>query len=121
MMRKSSDQIRQILIAGLVTAVGLLVFKYIPMWIWGSNILFDASGHIAGAIFVLYAAWFFIDQNKQWRAPFFIFAGLVLVVIALQRIVANAHNDVGLLLGLTIGIVAIGVSRRKDVKKKLRF
>lgn len=121
MFHKSSHQIRQILIAGLVTATGLLLLKYVPMRIWGNNILFDASGHIASAMFALYILWFFIDQNKQWRVPFFIFAGLVLVVIALQRIVANAHNDVGLLLGLTIGVVAIGVSRWKDVKKKLRF
>ncbi len=121
MFHKSSEQIRQILVAGIITAVGLLLFKYVPMWIWGPAILFDASGHIASAIFALYVAWFFIDQNKQWRVPFFLFAGLVLVVISLQRIVENAHNDIGLLLGLTIGLVAIGVSRWRTVKKRLRF
>lgn len=118
---KSSEQIQQIVIAGIVTVVGLLLFKYLPMSIWGRDILFDASGHVASAIFVLYVAWFFIDQNKSWRTPFFIFSAMVLIVISLQRIVDNAHNDIGLLLGLTLGIVAIGASRWKTVRKRLKF
>lgn len=113
--------LQHILIAGVITTVGLFLFKYLPMSIWGKNILFDASGHIASAIFVLYVVWFFIDQNKKWRIPYFIFAGLVLVIISLQRIVANAHNDVGLLGGLLLGIVAIGVSQWKGVKKRVEF
>jgi len=107
--------------AGTVTAAGLLLFKYLPMSIWGRDILFDASGHIASAIFVLYVLWFFIDQNKQWRTPFFIFAAMVLIVISLQRIIDNAHNDIGLLLGLGLGLFAIGVSRWKIIKKRLKF
>lgn len=91
------------------------------MSIWGRDILFDASGHIAGAIFVLYVLWFFIDQNKQWRTPFFIFAAMVLIVISLQRIVDNAHNDFGLLGGLALGLLAIGVSQWPTLKKRLKF
>lgn len=121
MFHKSSDQVKQIIIAGLITAIGLLLFKYLPMSLWGRDILFDASGHIASAIFVLYVAWFFIDQNKSWRLPFFIFSAMVLIVISLQRIVDNAHNDIGLLLGLTLGLVAIGTSRWRTIKKRLKF
>ncbi len=121
MFNKSPHQIQQILIAGAVTAIGLLLFKYLPMSLWGRDILFDASGHIASAIFVLYVAWFFIDQNKSWRLPFFIFSAMVLIVISLQRIIDSAHNDIGLLLGLTLGLAAIGVSRWKTIKKRIKF
>lgn len=121
MFHKRSDQIKHIAVAGAVTIVGLLLLKYLPMSIWGRDIRFDASGHIASAIFFLYVAWFFIDQNKSWRLPFFIFSAMVLIVISLQRIVDNAHNDIGLLLGLVLGIVAIGVSQGKTVRKRLRF
>lgn len=120
-MHKKSEQFVQILIAGIVTIVGLLLFKYLPMSIWGKDILFDASGHVASAIFVLYILWFFIDQNKRWHIPFFIFSAMVLIVISFQRIADNAHNDIGLLLGLALGVVAIGVSRWGILKKRLRF
>lgn len=82
LLHRSPNQLKQLLIAGVITAVGLLLFKYLPMSMWGRDILFDASGHIAGAMFVLYVLWFFIDQNRQWRTPFFIFAGVVLIVFA---------------------------------------
>lgn len=118
---RPSNHAKEILIAGAVTAVGLLLFKYLPMRIWGRDILFDASGHIASAIFVLYVLWFFIDQNKQWRTPFFIFAAMVLIVISLQRLLDNAHNDIGLLLGLGLGVLAIGASQWTAIKKQLKF
>lgn len=121
MFHRPSNHVPHILIAGAVTAGGLLLFKYLPMSIWGRDILFDASGHIAGAIFVLYVLWFFIDQNKSWRTPFFIFAAMVLIVISLQRIIDNAHNDIGLMLGLALGLVAVGASQWKTVRKRLKF
>ncbi len=121
MFRHPQNHWPKILTAAVVTAVGLLVFKYLPMSIWGREILFDASGHVASAIFVLYVLWFFIDQNKSWRMPFLIFSALVLFVIAVQRIIDNAHNDIGLLGGLALGLVAIAAAERKNVRKKLRF
>lgn len=121
MFHRSVNHRKPILIAGAVTAAGLLLFKYLPMLIWGRDILFDASGHIAGAMFVLYVLWFFIDQNKRWRTPFFIFAAMVLMVISLQRIVDNAHNDIGLLLGLVLGLLAICASQWRAIKKKIQF
>lgn len=105
----------------MVITLGLGLLKYLPMAIWGDNILFDASAHIASAMLALYVAWFFVDQNKQWRVPFFLFCVMVLTVIALQRIIANAHNDVGLLLGLMVGLTAIGIAERKRVLARLRF
>ncbi|MBI2984082.1 MAG: phosphatase PAP2 family protein [Candidatus Kerfeldbacteria bacterium] len=120
-MKAEIDHLQKILTAGVVIAIGLIVLKYIPMAIWGPSILFDASGHLSGAIFVLYVLWFFVDQNKRWRLPFIIFAAFVLVVISLQRIVANAHNDVGLLLGLLVGLSAIGVAEWKTIRKRLDF
>lgn len=102
-------------------ALGLAIFKFIPMEIWGRDILFDASAHLTITSFVLYTIWFFIDQNKNWHTPFFVFCALVLSVIAFQRIEANAHNDVGLLLGLLVSIVSIGIAERNNLKRKFRF
>ena len=102
-------------------AVGLLLFKFLPMEIWGSDILFDASMHITVASLVIYIIWFFIDQNENWHIPFYFFSALVLFVISVQRIIANAHNDIGLLLGLTISILSIAFAERKNLKGKLRF
>lgn len=121
LFHRPSNHGKEILIAGLVIAVGLLLFKYLPMSIWGPDILFDASAHIATAIFVLYVLWFFIDQNQQWRTPFFIFAAMVLIVISLQRLLDNAHNDIGLLLGLGLGVLGVGLSQWPTVKKQLKF
>lgn len=120
-MTQTSKQIRQILIAGIVTIIGLGMFKLLPMSIFGAEIEFDASAHIATAIFVLYIIWFFIDQNTTWRMPYFIFSAMVLMVISFQRIADNAHNDIGLLLGLLLGIAAIAASQWKSISGRLQF
>lgn len=101
--------------------VGLLLFKWIPMQIWGDNILFDASMHLTIAIFILYVIWFFIDQNKKWHLPFFVFSFLVLAIIAFQRIEDNAHNDIGLLAGLIISVSGILYSQFEKIEKNLKF
>ena len=101
--------------------IGLSFLKFIPMDIWGANILFDASMHITATCLALYIAWFFIDQDKTWRIPFFIFSALVLSVVAIQRINANAHNDIGLGLGLAISLTSIFIAERKKLKKKISF
>ncbi len=121
MFHRNHNHVRELVIAGTVSAAGLLVFKYLPMSIWGRDILFDASGHVTIAIFALYVLWFFIDQNRRWHLPFFLFAAMVLTVISVQRIVDNAHNDVGLLLGLALGLFAVGASQWGTVKKRLKF
>lgn len=101
--------------------VGLLIFKYLPMYIYGKDILFDASQHIVTASFILYVIYTLIEKNKDWRIPFFIFSLSVLTIISLQRILDNAHNDVGLLLGLLISIVAIILPRINEIKKDFKF
>ena len=101
--------------------LGAFIFKVIPMRLWGSDILFDASFHIMFASFMLYILWFFVDQNKSWRTAFFLFSALILFVISSQRIAANAHNDVGLLGSIIISLVSIGIAERKNLKGKLKF
>lgn len=115
------EEIRKIIISGLIILVGLILLKFVPMLAFGENILYDASAHIAIAILVLYFIWFFIDQNKNWRIPFFIFAFMVLTIISLQRIVNYSHNDVGLLLGLILGMIGVGIAEWKKIKNKLKF
>ena len=101
--------------------LGSIFFKFIPMRIWGSDILFDASFHLMTACFALYILWFFIDQDRGWKIPFFIFSALVLFIVSVQRILSNAHNDIGLLLGLIIALVSIGIAERGSLRGKFKF
>lgn len=118
---KTKEKFQRIATAAGITLTGLFLFKYIPMSIWGQDILFDASAHIATTIIGLYILWFFVDQNKRLHSPFLLFCIMILIVVALQRIVANAHNDIGLLLGLLVGLSGIGVAERKKVHASLKF
>jgi hypothetical protein len=115
------EEVKKLIVSGFVILIGLVLLKYLPMWLYGSGILFDASAHIAIAIFILYFFWFFIDQNKNWRIPYFIFAFMVLTIISVQRIISNNHNDIGLLMGLVLGLVSIGVAEWKRIKNKFDF
>jgi hypothetical protein len=121
MNHRQKRQITSLVFAGILMSFGLFLLKYIPMQIWGDDILFDASFHITLASFVLYIIWFFIDQNRNWRIPFFLFVILVFSVISFQRIHANAHNDIGLLIGLLISAISIYFSNAKIKKGKFKF
>ncbi len=114
-------KILSLLIAAIVMAIGILLFKYAPMSVFGRDILFDASLHLTLAIFALYVVWYFIDQNKSWRIPYFVFSLAVVVIVSVQRILVDAHNDIGLLAGFIISIVAIVVSRWKYFHNKFEF
>jgi len=106
---------------GLLMIAGLLIFKWLPILIWGGEVLFDASMHIITAVFVLYGIWFFIDQNHSWHLPFFIFSALILFVISVQRIISNSHNDVGLLLAFAIAIFSIAMAEKENLRGKFKF
>lgn len=118
---KKIKQLNKIIIVGVLMACGLFLLKYLPMKIWGDDILFDASFHLTFTFFVLYVLWFFIDQNKSWRVPYFIFSILILFIVSAQRILDNAHNDIGLLLSLIVSAIAIYVAERKNLKGKFNF
>lgn len=118
---KTKTQIRKIILAGILMAIGLILFKYIPMQIYGKNILFDASSHVVWTIFGLYIIWFFIDQNKSWRIPFFILSAALLIIISIQRIIAQKHNEIGILLGLAIAGISIAISHWKEIHRKIKF
>lgn len=121
MTKHTKNQIKILTKAACVMFLGLLLLKWIPMEIWGDQILFDASMHLTIAIFILYIIWFFIDQNNKARQVFFVFSFLVLAIISFQRIHANAHNDIGLLAGLIISISAILYSQFDKFKKDIDF
>ncbi len=121
MKSKKEAQVSKLILATITTLLGLFILKILPMQEFGQDILFDASAHIAFAVLILYALYFFIDQNKSWRLPYLFFSFMVLTIISLQRIIDNAHNDVGLVLGLLVGILAIFVSNFKEFKKRIEF
>ncbi len=115
------DKIQKIIIAGIVSLFGIIFLKYIPMKIFGQNILFDASSHITTTIFILYICWFFIENNKTWRIPFFIASASILTIVAFQRIITNNHDDIGILLGFFIGALSIYISNWKTIHNKIKF
>lgn len=115
------QKVRSLLTALLFMATGVVIFKYIPMEIWGSDIRFDASLHVIVTSFVLYTVWYFVDQNESWHIPFFILSGLIVGVVATQRILVDAHSDIGLLLGLVVSLVSIILSRPGYFRGKFNF
>lgn len=102
-------------------ALGIGLFKFAPIALWGDGIQFDASLHVVTTIFALYIAWFFIDQNKRWRVPFFIVATGLVGIVAVQRLIIGAHNEVGILLALALSALAIFLSRPSYFLKQLKF
>ena len=98
-----------IMVSGSVMAAGLLLFKAAPMYLWGSDITFDASFHIVFVVFALHVCWFFVDQVPVWRMPFLVVSTGVVVIVALHRIIEGAHDEFGVMLGLMVactGVVA---------------
>jgi len=116
-----NKQIKLLIQTAILMIIGLVIFKYLPMYIWGEDILFDASSHIVWTSFGLYVIWFFIDQNKSWRIPYFIFTGAVLIIMAIQRVIAHQHNEVGIILGLCVAFFAIFIPRWKELGRKFKF
>ena len=120
----NSQEKKQLVILGktaLFMAIGIVLLKVLPMSLFGVDILFDASFHITITMFGLYILWFFIDHNKKAWTPFFVFAVIVLAIVALQRIETNAHNDIGLLLGFLISTVSIYIANPKLFKHTFDF
>lgn len=109
MKNKQKSQIVKIILTFIIMLILLYMFKWYPMSVYGKDILYDASAHIVFASFILYILYFFINKNKSWRIPFFIFSFVVLIVISFQRIYINAHNDIGILLGFLIALISIAI------------
>lgn len=116
-----SQKIHRILTAIFVAAVGLFLLKLAPMVLWGRLIEFDASFHVTVAILAMYVLWFFIDQNPRWRTPFIMFSIAVVLVVAIQRLMVDAHSDIGILLAFAIGVIAIGTAEWESVGNKISF
>lgn len=117
----TKQQLIWILWTTLIMGIGLILFKYLPMYLFGKDILFDASSHIVWTSWGLYVLWFFIDQKKSWRIPYFIFCAVVLIIMGIQRIIAGQHNEVGVMLGLGVAAIAIIIPRWKEFKKGVKF
>lgn len=117
----TKQQLIWIFWTAVLMAIGLILFKYIPMYLYGKDILFDASSHIVWTSWGLYVVWFFVDQKKEWRIPYFILSAGVLIIMGIQRIIAGAHNELGVMLGLVIAGIAIILPRWNEFEKGVRF
>src|SRR3989344_1835741 len=105
----------------IISGIGLGLFKYLPMYVYGKDILFDASSHMIWTSWGLYVIWFFVDQNKKLRIPYLIFSAVVLTIMGIQRIISHNHNEVGVMLGLGIAGIAIIIPRLKEFLKGVKF
>ena len=118
---KTEQQLIWISYTAILMVIGLIFFKYLPMYLSEGNILYDASYHVLFTILLLYILWFFIDQKKSWRIPYFIFSGALIIIVSLQRIIAQEHNEVGIMLALLIGAVSIIIPRWKEFMGGVKF
>ncbi len=121
MQAHTRKQIIWLIETAVLTLAGLVLFKYIPMMIFGNNILFDASSHVAWTSFGLYFLWFFIDQNKYLRIPYMLLASVILILMAVQRIFAGEHNEIGVLLGFFVAGMAIIIPRWREFRRGIKF
>lgn len=122
----TKQQLIWIMWTTILMIIGLILFKYIPMYInylrFGTSaILYDASSHIVWTSWGLYFLWFFVDQKKSWRIPYFIFSAVVLIVMAIQRIIAGEHNEIGVMLGFAVAAIAIIIPRWKELRRNVKF
>lgn len=121
MQKRKVKKVEEIFLTSALMFAGVLIFKFLPMLIFGKEILFDASLHIILACFVLYVFYFFIEHDKNLRIFYFVFAMAIIIIISFQRIFVNAHNDVGLLLGLVISLISIIIPRWGEFRKEIEF
>ena len=101
----------------LLMALGLILLKYLPMYFFGQNILFDASQHIVLLAFGLYFIYIFIENKPKIRIPYMILTAMLLTIIGIQRIIAKAHNEYGVLLGFLVAGISILIPRWKEVRR----
>jgi len=117
MKLNQKNRIKKIIYTWLIMAIGLVLFKYIPMYFYG-EILYDASSHIVWTCFGLYFIWlFFIEKNKSLRTPYVILSLVVVFLMGIQRLYAHQHNAFGLMMGLLVVIVGMLVPRWMEVWK----
>jgi hypothetical protein len=116
-----NKQLKWVIYTGIICAIGLVLLKFVPMKVFGNEILFDASMHFVVIGFCLYVLWFFVDQNKNWKIPYIVFAIAVLLFVSLHRIITNNHNDWGILFGLIILTLGIFIPRWKGVIRGLEW
>ena len=117
-MINKKQKLKSLLIYIIIVVVGLILFKYLPMSIYGKEILFDASQHLVITLSILYIIWNFIEKNKDWRIPYFFILTSVITIVSIQRIESNAHSDIGLLIGLLVVLISIVISRWEDFRGK---
>ncbi len=115
------EKLKRIAVSGLVMAGGLVLFKFLPQYIWGPDITFDASFHIIFMAFFLHIGWFFIDQVPNWRTPYLIIATGLLIIVAIHRIIEEAHDEFGVMLGIAVAGGAVLVAHWQYFKQHLSF
>lgn len=108
----------KLLYSALIMFFGIVILKFLPMSLFGENIVYDASLHVVIAGFILYFVYVFIEDRKKLRIPYCFFSAIVLIIVAVQRLLVNAHNDIGIILGLIILVAGIVIPRYKEVFKK---
>ena len=120
-MNKTKSLFKKTIYTLILMIIGLFIFKWYPMSIYGKDILYDASAHIVFASFILYFIYLLIEKNKSWKIPYLTFYFIILIVLSFQRIKYNAHNYIGIILGFLISLTSILIPNWKIVKNKIKF
>jgi len=110
------QEVKWIFWTSVIMLIGLILFKHIPMAIWGKNILFDASRHVVCTALGLYILWFFVNKRKSWRTFYLIVSAITIIIMSIQRITVGEHNLIGVSLGILISAIAIIIPRWKEFK-----
>ncbi len=99
---------KHIIYTAILSIIGILLFKILPMRLFGENILFDASRHLITLSFGLYFLYYlFIQYRESWKLSYIIFSSMILGVVAVQRIIAGEHDEYGVLLGFAVSAFSI--------------
>jgi len=107
---------KKIPIVAFLMFLFILIFKYFPMFLFGNDILFDASLHITITIFILYLIYLLIYRKKEFRFPYFLMCFSILLAVSVQRISVGAHSIIGISLGILISLTSIILANWKYVK-----
>ncbi len=109
---------RQLVYSTIFMVIGSLVFKTLPEYLYGNDILFDASRHIMTLSLGLYFIYaIFIQKKENWKLNYVIFSAMLLGFMGVQRILSGEHNEYGVLLGYALAGLAVFVPLWKEERR----
>jgi len=98
---------RHLVYSTILMVIGSLLFKILPEYIYGKDILFDASRHVMTLALGLYFLYYFVQRKENWKLNYIIFSSGILCFMGVQRILSGEHNEYGVLIGYALAGIAV--------------